>query len=328
VTSARPPGWYDEPSGDRAALRWWDGRAWTAVTRTRMASEPPSEPSSEPSSEPPPEPGSFVDGGRTAAAGDAVDLLDSDAGRARPGGSRRRLATAGIAVAVLALLLAVLPRQNPDSENRLADPGPTPTAPGEVTQPTAEPTRGPTSEPTTPAPTTPRPVTGRVTDRVARLSYDVLPGDWREWDRDTFRGLVSTVGYYRITQDHAPNGETYWANVSSGQVDPDVAPGDVRPAATGLVGVLSRDYYPTHQRRGLTQRALTVDGAPAYLIRYTAIFDPRSAAGYSAKSESVTVLLVDTGDPEPSALYISLPDTVGALWPSVEDLLASVRVIR
>jgi hypothetical protein len=296
VSSPRPPGWYDEPSGERALLRWWDGRAWTAVTRTRSPSEQLPKP-------------------RSVADGPAGDVLDSAGGR-RPAPSRRGLVAAGFAVVVIALVVAVLPRQDPGSD-RLADPAPVPTAPGPGV------TTGPT-----PVPTTPRAVTGRVVDRVARLSYDVLPGGWREWDRDSFRGLVSTVGYYRITQDSAPNGEMYWANVTSGRVDPVVAPGDLPAAATELVDVLARGYYPGHQRTRVSRRALTVDGAPAYLVRYTAVFDPRSAEGYTAKSESVTVLLVDTGDPLPSALYVSLPDTVRSLWPSVDGLLGSVRIVR
>ena len=102
---------------------------------------------------------------------------------------------------------------------------------------------------------------------------------------------------------------------------------DLPGAAGQLVDVLARDYYPEHRRTGETRRAVTVDGAPAYLVRYTAVFDPKAAAGYAAKSEAVAVLLVDTGDDRPSALYVSLPDTVRDLWPSVEALIASVRIL-
>jgi hypothetical protein len=58
------------------------------------------------------------------------------------------------------------------------------------------------------------------------------------------------------------------------------------------------------------------------------VFDPRAAVGYSAKSEQVVVLVVDTGQPQPSVLYVSLPDTVRDLWPSIDGLLAGVRVLR
>ena len=91
---------------------------------------------------------------------------------------------------------------------------------------------------------------------------------------------------------------------------------------------LAAGYYPPHNRQQVAQRALTVDGATAYLVRYRAVFDPDRAEGYAAKSEEVAVLVVDTGQPLPSALYVSLPDTVRTLWPSIDGLLSSVRIVR
>ena len=283
----RPPGWYDEPGGDRASLRWWDGAAWTTVTRLRTASE-----------DPPPAP----------------DVLDSGP-PPRPRPDRRTWLGAAAAVLAVALLVAVL-RPGAGGEEGLAG------RPGGA---------GPaTLVPTEPAPTTARPVTGRVTDRVARLSYDVLPGEWREWDRDSFDALRSTLGYYRITQENAPNSETYWANVNSGPVAPAVASrdGDLADTARRAIRTLGDNYYPAHTREGLTQRDLTVDGARASLIRYRAVFDPVAAAGYAARSEQVVVLVVDTGGPLPSVFYVSIPDTVRELWPAIDPLLASVRVVR
>ncbi len=293
MTESRPPGWYDEPSGDRAQLRWWDGRSWTAVTRERAAFE----------TLPEDRPGFLSPPG---------DLLDSDA-PARPQ-ARRGLLVALLGAAVVVLLLITGLPGGGSSDGRLAEGGPSGT--GLVTPPEAPPTSA-------------RPVTGRVVDRVAKLSYDVLPGAWNEWDRDTFRGLLSTIGYYRITQESAPNAETYWANVTSGAISPRVAvSGDLRSSATRLVNTLAEEYYPPHTRQQVAERELTVDGAPAYLVRYRAVFDPDRAEGYSAKSEEVAVLVVDTGEPLPSALYVSLPDTVRQLWPSIDGLISSVRILR
>jgi Protein of unknown function (DUF2510) len=294
VTDARPPGWYDEPSGDPALLRWWDGRSWTAVTRRRAPFETPPEDSP------------------TSYAGPGGDLLDSDAApRPLP---RRGLLLGLVAAGVILLLLVVGLPSGGSRDDRLAESGPGRT--GLVTPPE-------------PAPTTPRPVSGRVVDRVARLSYDVLPGDWNEWDRDSFRGLLSTIGYYRITQESAPNAQTYWANVTSGAISPRVAvKGDLRGSALRLVDTLAGEYYPQHTRQQLAERALTVDGAEAYLVRYRAVFDPDRAEGYAAKSEEVAVLVVETGQPLLSALYVSLPDTVRTLWPAIDGLLSSVRIVR
>jgi hypothetical protein len=294
VTLARPPGWYDEPSGDRALLRWWDGRSWTPVTRQRAPFEAPPD-------DPP------------ASVGPGRDVLDSaTVGRPRP----QRGVLLGLLAAAAVMLVVVVGLPSGGSGDRQADRGPGPGLTGLATPPE-------------PAPTTPRPVSGRMVDRVARLSYDVLPGDWREWDRDSFHGLLSTIGYYRITQQTAPNAQTYWANVTSGAVSPRIGvQDDLRSSAVRLVDTLAEEYYPPHTRQQLAQRALTVDGADAYLIRYRAVFDPDRAEGYSAKSEEVVVLLVDTGQPLPSALYVSLPDTVRTLWPAVDGLLSSVRIVR
>lgn len=286
----RPPGWYDEPGGDRASLRWWDGRSWTAVTRERTPGEVPDTP-----------------------AGPA-DLLDSGPARP-PSPGRGRWLGAAAAVAAAALLVAVL-RPGVDDGEGLAGRAPGPGAA--------------TVLPPEPAPTTARPVTGRFTDRVAGLSYDVLPGEWREWDRDSFNALRSTLGYYRVTQENAPNGQTYWANVNSGPVAPRVvAPdGDLASTARRAISVLAERYYPPHTRDGVTERELTVDGARAALVRYRAVFDPAASAGYAARSEQVVVLVVDTGQELPAVLYVSIPDTVRDLWPAIDPLLASVRLVR
>ncbi len=294
MTESRPPGWYDEPAGDRSLLRWWDGRSWTPVTRERASFE----------TLPEDRPGFLAPPG---------DLLDSD-GPARPAARTGLVAAALAAVVVVVLLVVGLPGGGGSDDGRVVG---------------GDPRRTGLATPPEPAPTTPRPVSGRIVDRVAKLSYDVLPGEWNEWDRDTFSGLLSTIGYYRITQESAPNSQTYWANVTSGAISPRViATGDLRASANRLVATLADQYYPPHTRQQLAERALTVDGAPAHLVRYRAVFDPERSEGYAAKSEEVAVLVVDTGEPLPSALYVSLPDTVRQLWPSVDSLISSVRIVR
>ena len=286
MTAARPPGWYDEPGGDRALLRWWDGRSWTPVTRSRSVFE-----------QLPPE--------RVR-----VDVLDAEP----PRPPRRGWVIAGTAVAVLLIIVvAGLPGRRTGGGLAEREPGP-----GSAT-----------IMPTDPAPTTAVPINGRFEDRVAKLSYDVLPGTWREWDRESFQGLQSTLGYYRVTQENAPRDQTYWANVNSGPLDARTAvAGDLAKTADRLITTLGDEYYPKHTRTELARRTLTVDGAPAALVRYKAVFDPVAAEGYSAKSEQVVVLVVNIGEEVPSALYVSLPDTVRDLWPSIDGLIASVRIIR
>ena len=84
--------------------------------------------------------------------------------------------------------------------------------------------------------------------------------------------------------------------MNSGPLDARTAvAGDLAKTADRLITTLGDEYYPEHARTGLVRRTLTVDGAPAALVRYKAVFDPVAAEGYSAKSEQVVVLVVNIG---------------------------------
>ena len=157
----------------------------------------------------------------------------------------------------------------------------------------------------------------------------MLPGQWREWDRDSFLGLLSTLGYYRITQDSVPNGQTYWANVTSGPVRASIASRqDLRASAQELVGILARQYYPAHSRRSSssrsgpsTARRRTWSATGPSSTRTRPRATRRSPRRWRSSSSTPARTL-------PSALYISLPDTVRSLWPAVDGLLSSVRIVR
>jgi hypothetical protein len=303
VTDIRPPGWYDDPSGEPSRLRWWDGSAWSGIDRARMPHEQP------------------------ARVPRSLDVLDSEVGPRSPRLPGRWLV---VLLAVVLIGLLVLAGRLPGLGG---GGGPTGSvAASGTSEPTAEPGEpGATEPPVTGTPSTaptpgPRPVSGRFSDLLAGLSYDVLPGSWRAWDMASFTGLVRTAGYYRVVQPRTPDGGLYWANVTSGPLTGG-GPRDLRSAAHRLAAFLDSGYYPSHTRRNVGERATTVDGRQAYLLRWLAVFDSK-AAGYLARSELVVVLVVDVGRDRPSALYISLPDPVRSAWSSVDGLLASVRVLR
>ena len=300
MRDVRPPGWYDDPSGDVDRLRWWDGSEWTGVSRARMPHERRPTDQLGPRNVPP-------------------DILDSEIRRPRLSG---RWAAVLLAIALIGSLVLTgrLPGlARPDRTDASAPTGAVePTEPGPSDLPV----------PSVPAPQSPTPVSGRVVDRGTGLSYDVLPGSWQAWDMFTLQGLVSTAGYYRVVQQHTPDGGEYWANVTSGPIAPTVVRADLRTTARRLAATLDRAYYPPHARRDVAERALTVDGHRAYLVRWVAVFDPRRAAGYDAKSELVVALVVDAGRAGSAGLYISLPDQARSAWSRVDALLASVRVLR
>ena len=317
MTDPRVPGWHADPSGDPDRLRWWDGSGWTGIGRDRMPHEVAA-----------PRPdlswsgGDLIDsGGSGRAAGGGPDLL----GGGDPSPDRPARRTAWVAVLAAVGLVAALALGG-------ALPGLDPGAAGDRAAASRSPesTYGlpiPRQSFPTAAPTTPTPVSGRITDASAGLSYDVLPGSWRAWDLFPFDGFLRSVGYYRVLEDNTPAGGQYWANVTSGLVaDPQA--NDLPATAGKVLDGLAAAYYPKHSRRDVVSRATNVDGRPGHLIRYTAVFDPAAARGYAAKSELVAILLVDAGRSMPSALYISLPDTVRSTWASFDRLVASVRVVR
>jgi Protein of unknown function (DUF2510) len=337
VTALRQPGWYAEPGGAPDQLRWWDGSDWSGISRARMEHEPA--PALPPQPRPlPPAPG----GGVLLPAGELIGGAPGSgagpsyvgpAGPAWSGGEtldtepppRPRWTwpvVTGIVV-IIGVLVAtgVLPGMDTGTKQ------PTPPAAQVLPAPPLDRRASPDFDPpTSDAP--PVPVSGRIVDQVARLSYDVLPGGWLSWSKTPFTGMLSSSGYYRVLQRNTPQGGEYWANVNSGVLNPAIAGRSPMSAmADRLVASLDQAYYPPHTQRDLKRTAITVDGHPAYLISYLAVFDPKRAAGYTARSEQVLVLLIDTGRELPSVLYVSIPDTAKDSWPRLPALVASVRTL-
>jgi len=300
VTGPREPGWYDDPGGDVDQLRWWEGSGWTGITRARMPYERMVAPPQPVDWSPP----------------DLLDAADRRTSRAT------WLVVLGI-VGLIAVLVATGALPDLDGTSGTAQPTASRRA---VPAPLPVPTDTvPLPVPTPPRPT--GPVSGRIVDDAAGLSYSVLGGAWQRWDLFTFDGMLGTDGYYRVVQRDAPGGE-YWANVSSGLVSPAVASrDDLTATSRRLITGLDNQYYPDNRQQGRAEKVTTVDGHPGYLTSYVAIFNPDDSKGYLAKSEQVTVLVIDTGRQLPAVLYISLPDTVRPLWTSVDALISSIRVL-
>ena len=65
-------------------------------------------------------------------------------------------------------------------------------------------------------------------------------------------------------------------------------------------------------------------GRPGHLIRFRLAYD---IPGYKARSETVTILVIDTGRPDLALLYASIPDTAREYEPLVDQVVGSIRVL-
>jgi hypothetical protein len=72
----------------------------------------------------------------------------------------------------------------------------------------------------------------------------------------------------------------------------------------------------------LRDEAATLGGRPAWILKFRLHF---SAPSLKAKSELVSIALIDVGRPEAAILYVSIPDTHRQFDYIADDALDSVR---
>ncbi|MDQ1675472.1 MAG: hypothetical protein QOC93_616 [Actinomycetota bacterium] len=303
------PGWYPDPDGTPARLRWWDGVRWTGTTRPVAPAVPPG-----PLGGPPgPYTGPFTGG----SAGESIEA---------PARSRRPFRwLVGGAVALVLVLVAVFAIS---LAGGVPGAGPVPGQPRPSVPPLAAlcppPSGGPNSPPTAPAP----PAGPRVTDRDAGISYAGRPAPWRAWDRGTWDGgelgVEFRTGYYFVTEEYA--GGDYLASVLSGSVPATVNDGlslDLRCTGRQVAEDVRGAFYPTPNRKKvLRDEQTTLGGRPAWVSVFRLSFTEPTL---TARSELVAVVLVDVGRPTAAVLYLSIPETHKRYEGIVDDVIASVH---
>ncbi|WP_433056561.1 hypothetical protein [Dactylosporangium sp. CS-033363] len=155
----------------------------------------------------------------------------------------------------------------------------------------------------------------RTSDSESGISYKSFGDPWRPL-AENWRDQGELKITYRIGQDFVtePNydgvGSDYHATILSGHVPAAVNDGmvlDLHCVGDQIAADVRVSFYPKgNQLEQLEARDLTLGGRPARLLKFRLHF---SQSGLRAKSELVSIALVDLGKPEAAILYVSIPDT-------------------
>ena len=173
----------------------------------------------------------------------------------------------------------------------------------------------------------------RTSDSESGISYKQYPAPWHSlvenW-RD--RGELKIT--YRIGQDilteenYDGQGRDYHATILSGHVPAAVNDGmvlDLHCVGDQIATDVRVSFYPEgNQLEQLDARDLTLGGRPARLLKFRLHF---STPGLKAKSELVSIALVDLGKPEAAILYVSIPDTHRQYDYIADEVLESIRPV-
>lgn len=288
-------GWYDDPDGVPGRRRWWDGIAWGDLTQGGPAYGGYGGPAY---------------GGVATVTAPAPDVLASPERRRwrdRPG-LIPGLLTVGAVLLIVVLAVTLI---SGSSGGTVAGPAVPSAAPGTTPDPNAYP-----------------PGTVRIIDPDAGISYAYLGEGWRELDFMARPEMTTSHGQYIVTQESTPDGGQFVAECSSGPLAEQFAvtgPQSYARVVDELSKSFRANYYPAPNAKDpLSAEAVTLDGAPGYLLEFDLTWD---VAGYDSTGERVALLLLDTGRPRPAVLYISIPNTHAELYGIIDQLLASILVL-
>ncbi|GAA4247670.1 hypothetical protein [Dactylosporangium darangshiense] len=155
----------------------------------------------------------------------------------------------------------------------------------------------------------------RTVDSESGISYKQYGAPWRSL-LENWRDQGDLKITYRIGQDFVtePNYDgnlsDYHATILSGHVPAAVNDGmvlDLHCVGDQIAADVRVSFYPKgNQLEQIEAKDLTLGGRPARLLKFRLHF---SQPGLKAKSELVSIALVDLGKPEAAILYVSIPDT-------------------
>ncbi|MBA8793361.1 hypothetical protein FHX74_000966 [Friedmanniella endophytica] len=296
------PGWYPDPGG-QAAYRYWDGRAWSAVTATTPTAAPPSG-----AAAPFGPPSTGVPGavGVPGATGPAA------------GTGRRRAGVVGLVVGAVAVLgvvvLALVLVVRSLTASAPVD-APPPTAPATSASPC----------PGTQVSSSGSAVDGRGRVVSGKLSYPALGRPWSAPISDSrvpFGRDVRDQVVILETRDGRPSWEAsvLIARLLAG----DGFFGPQQGAMIVTSCILGRFYGDAEVKRDdRVNRSYAIDGHPGWLIESHLRYD---IPDVKAKGELLIVAVVDVGGGEDGLFYASIPDTAPQLVDPARKALAQLDV--
>lgn len=154
----------------------------------------------------------------------------------------------------------------------------------------------------------------RTNDPEAGISYKEYGDPWQPWDAAWVdKGELKVtyqIGQHFVTEPDYAAGSDYHATILSGHVPATVNDGsvlDLKCAGDQIAADVRISFYPEkNELEPISAKDLTLGGRPARLIKFRLHF---SQLGLKAKSELVSIALIDLGKPEAAILYVSIPDT-------------------
>ena len=172
-------------------------------------------------------------------------------------------------------------------------------------------------------------VIGRITDRVAGVSYAKFAPPWHR------PKLLSggKTGAEEIDSKNASGLKNFWyVAVYSGPLSAELAPGATGPDALRAAAELhGQDWVKQHfldegRRAELAGRALTIDGHRAWLTAFR--MTHTDGTPRAMKSQTEVVVAIDTGRRAPAIVTVTVPDNKNLLLPDINTVVRSLHVVR
>ncbi|MCL2585518.1 MAG: DUF2510 domain-containing protein, partial [Streptosporangiales bacterium] len=359
-----PSGWYPDPYGAPALLRWWDGAAWTdhthAETGTAHSGAPQPghyapltraepgmaltvlEPPTGPRTEPQPAVPAGQDGNHTAVLSvDPAAWGDGSAWGSVPGGGyraprgflsdprhHRTIVTAGLAAGVVAAAVIIV---SVVVGMRSSSAGPAPVAsPVDSSAPASA-----SSAPASPS-ASPSPSLALLADSASGLSYGQLPVPWSGTCpasvNSTPQVFTWSAGESTTAGQVSPPGSppvTWYGEACSGQLPAQYGyqtTADLANVTNALANAFNAAYYTAlpHSFQPGASQPVSVSGHPGWEIRFTETYTSPEP-GMTWSSEAAAVVVTDPQDgAAPAVFYASVPSNLDES--NVDTLLSSLTL--